>query len=164
MPAHPSASHEFGLHFCARLLLAGWIGSWAAFALLVAPTAFRVLPSMELAGELVSPIVSVLHWYGAAAAVLLALIAWRLGRGRLLVLLPLAAAALCAYSELAVTTELSAIRPLVFGPGGSTELAARFQHLHRVSVAIFLIVGLSTLVLLAAQVRADLSRGEAERP
>jgi hypothetical protein len=140
------------------LLLGGWIGSWASFGLLVAPTAFRVLPSTELAGRVVGPVVGALHAYAMGAGVLLAVLAWSLGRGFWLVLLPLAAAALCAYSELSVTAQIAAIRPLVFGPEGSPELAARFQHLHRVSVAIFVAVGLSTLVLIVAHVRADASR------
>jgi hypothetical protein len=59
---------------------------------------------------------------------------------------------------------MAAIRPAVFGPEGSPELAARYQQLHRASVAIFLVVGLSTLALLAAQVRADTARGEGDRP
>ncbi|HEY8157041.1 MAG TPA: DUF4149 domain-containing protein [Myxococcota bacterium] len=160
MAAHPRSPREITLEFFARLLLAGWIGSWAGFGLLVAPTAFRVLPSTQVAGQLVGPIVSALHWYGVAAGVLLALLARRRGGGALLFVLPLVAAALCAYSELGITPQIAAIRPLVFGPEGSPELAARFQVLHRASVAIFLTVGLSTLALLAAQVRADAARGD----
>jgi len=160
MPGSRSALREICLRSLLWLLLGGWIGSWGGFALLAAPTAFRVLPSTELAGRFVGPVVSALHVYGAAAGVLLALLAWSLGRGRRLVVLSLAAAALCAYSELWITPRIAAIRPLVFGPEGSPELAARFQHLHRVSVLIFLSVGLSTLALLAAHVRADVLRDQ----
>ncbi len=157
MPGSQSALREICLRSLLWLLLGGWIGSWACFALLAAPTAFRVLPSTELAGRFVGPVVSALHVYGAAAGVLLALLAWRLGRGGL-ALLSLAAAALCAYSELRITSQLAAIRPLVFGPDGSPELAARYQYLHRVSVLNFFLVGLSTLALLVAHVRADVAR------
>ena len=160
MPGARSSSREIGLRACVWLLLGGWIGSWAGFALLVAPTAFRVLPSTELAGRLVTPLVSALHGYGAVAGLLLALLAWSLGRRPLLIVLPLAAAALCAYSELAITSQITAIRPLAFGPEGSPELAARFQHLHRISVMIFMSVGISTLLLLVAHVRADVSGRE----
>ena len=38
------------------LLLGTWIGSWLLFALVVAPTAFRVLPSTHVAGTLVAPV------------------------------------------------------------------------------------------------------------
>jgi len=159
-----SSLRELSLRVGVWLLLGGWIGSWASFGLLVAPTAFRTLPSTELAGRVVGPVVSALHGYGAVAGVLLALLAWILRRGVLLIVVPLAAAALCAFSELASTPQIAAIRPLVFGPEGSPELAARFQLLHRVSVALFLFVGLSTLGLLAAHVRADLSRNEGDLP
>jgi len=162
MPGPKSSLREISLHFFLWLLLGGWIGSWAGFALLVAPTAFRVLPSTELAGRFVGPVVSALHGYGVVAGVLLALLAWSLGRGALLVVLPLAGAAACAYSELAITPQIAAIRPLVFGPAGSPELAARFGHLHQISVGIFLSVGLSTLWLLAAHVRADVSRNQGD--
>jgi hypothetical protein len=164
MPGPRRRLREITLRFFERLLLGGWIGSWASFGLVVAPTAFGALPSTEMAGKLVGPVVSALHLYGVLAGVLLALLAWRLGRGAVLVILPLAAAALCAYTEFAVTPQIAEIRPLVFGPEGSPELAARFQHLHRVSVAIFLLVGLSTLALLAAQVRSDLARSEGDLP
>jgi len=164
MPGPSRLWREISLRFFLWLLLGCWIGSWAGFALLVAPTAFRVLPSTELAGQVVGPVVSALHGYGAAAGVLLALLAWILGRGALLVVLPLAAAAACAYSELVITPQIAAIRPLVFGPEGNPELAARFGHLHRISVLIFLSVGLSTLVLLAVHVRADAPGNEGDLP
>jgi hypothetical protein len=144
-----------GIRFLLWLLLGGWVGAWVTFGALVAPTAFRVLPSHELAGQVVGPVISALHGYGAAAGLMLALLAWILGRRWLLVAIPLVAAAACAYSELAITPQIAAIRPLVFGPEGTPELAARFGHLHRVSVLIFISVGVTTLVLLAAHVLAD---------
>ena len=49
------------------LLLGGWFGSWALFALVIAPTAFRELPSGEIAGQLVGPVLRVLHYYGIVA-------------------------------------------------------------------------------------------------
>ena len=138
------------------LLLGSWIGAWLCFGLVVAPTAFRVLPSLEIAGRLIGPVLDALHWYGALAGVLLALLALGLGRSRGLALLSLAAAALCAVSQLAITPQIEAIRPLLHGPQGSPELAARFNQLHQLSVAIFCAVGVATLALLAGHVRADL--------
>ena len=149
-----------GIRFLLWLLLGGWIGAWVTFGALVAPTAFRVLPSHELAGQVVGPVISALHGYGAATGLVLAMLAWILGRRWLLVAIPLVAAAACAYSELAITPQIAVIRPLVFGPEGTPELAARFGHLHRVSVLIFISVGVTTLVLLAAHVLADARRTE----
>jgi hypothetical protein len=151
----PTPARAVALRIALWLLLGGWFGSWACFGLVVAPAAFRVLPSTELAGRLVGPVLAVLHGYGVVAGLLLALVAWGLGRGRWLALLPVAAAAVTAWSELVITPEIAAVRPLVFGPEGSPELAARFQHLHRISVLIFVCVGFTTLWLAAAHARAD---------
>jgi hypothetical protein len=96
------------------------------------------------------------------AGALLALLAWRLHRGRALVLLALAAGAGCAFSQLVITPEIETIRALAFGPQGSPEVAARFQRLHQVSVAIYVTVGITTLILLAGHVRADLRAGPSE--
>ena len=78
--------------------------------------------------------------------------------------IPLVAAAACAYSELAITPQIAAIRPMALGPKGNPELAARFAHLHGVSMLIFISVGVTTLVLLAAHVLADAAGSEAKRP
>ncbi len=43
------------------LLLGGWVGSWACFGLVVVPAAFQVLPSTELAGKLVGPVLGTLR-------------------------------------------------------------------------------------------------------
>ena len=51
------------------LLLGGWVGAWLLFSLGVTTTAFRVLPSTELAGQLVGPVLSQLHYAAAAAGV-----------------------------------------------------------------------------------------------
>ena len=128
------------------MLLGGWIGAWVTFGALVAPTAFGALPSSELAGQVVGPVLRALHGYGVVAGLLLALLAWSLRRGALLVASPLAAAAACAWSELVITPRIAAIRPVMAGPDATPELVARFAHLHRVSVAIFIFVGVSTLV------------------
>jgi hypothetical protein len=146
------------------LLLGGWFGSWACFGLLVAPAAFRVLPSTAVAGQLVGPVISALHLYGIAAGPLLALIAWKLGRARWLVLLPLATAALTAWSEFAVTPEIAGLRALAFGPEGNQESAARFQHLHQLSMLVFVAVGFATLLLAAGHAAADAPRSGGDLP
>lgn len=164
MPGASIANRSFTLRASLWLLLGSWIGAWLCFGLVVAPTAFRVLPTLAIAGQLIGPVLSMLHGYGALAGALLALLAWRLGRGRALVLLSLAAGALCALSQLVITPQIEAIRPLAFGPQGSPELAARFHQLHQLSVAIFVAVGITTLMLLAGHVRADLRVVEGNQP
>ena len=164
MPGARASTRAVALRVALWLLLGGWIGAWLCFGLVVAPTAFRVLPSMDLAGQLIGPVLDALHWYGAVAGTLLALLGWALGRGRGLVLLSLVAAALCAFSQLGITPRIAMLRPLAFGPQGSPEIAARFHQLHQISVMIFVFVGLSTLILLAGHVRSDLRLGEGDPP
>jgi hypothetical protein len=137
------------------LLLGGWIGSWACFGLVVAPIAFERLPSTEVAGHLIGPVLSALHLYGAVAGGGLTLLAGLMGRGRLRVGLPLLMAAACVYTQFGVSPEIAEIRDRVFGPEGSEALAARWAELHRRSVAIYLAVSAGTLWLLALHALSD---------
>jgi hypothetical protein len=137
------------------LLLGGWVGAWVLFAFVVAPTAFRVLPSTHAAGQLVGPVLGALHVYGAVAGVALALASWGLNRTGPCVWLPLVMSALCLASQFGVTAQIEAVRPLVFGPEGSPEMAARFQLLHRLSMGIYTAVGIAGFLLVALHARAD---------
>jgi len=137
------------------LLLGGWFGSYLLFGAVIAPTAFAVLPTTEIAGSLVSPVLTRLHLFGAAAGLPLAWSAWRLGRGRLLILAPIVLGALCILSHFGVSAELAEIRDLTFGPEGSTDAAARFGFLHRVSVGVFIVVGIAVTILIGLHARAD---------
>jgi hypothetical protein len=84
--------------------------------------------------------------------------AWGLSRTGVRLWLPLVMSALCLVSELAVTSRIEASRPLVFGPQGSPEFAARFQLLHQLSMGIYTVVGLAAFLLVALQARADSAR------
>jgi hypothetical protein len=137
------------------LVLGGWVGSWACFGMLVAPLAFQLLPSTHIAGTLVGPILNALHLYGAAAGVILSLLAWQLGRGRLLIGLPLLLSAACLYTHFGVSAEMAEISDRAFGPEGSELLSARFNHLHRVSLGIFLSVSAATIALVVLHARGD---------
>jgi hypothetical protein len=137
------------------LSLGGWIGAWLLFGLVVAPTAFRVLPSTRIAGSLIGPILEALQLFGCAAGLLLALIAWRLGRGVTRWALPLAMSAACLYSQFGLSAEIAEIQDVAWGPQGSEALVARFSHLHRLSVAIFLCVGIAALALAGLHARDD---------
>ena len=136
------------------LLLGSWIGAWLCFALIVSRVAFQVLPS-DLAGQVLGPVLSTLHWYGAVAGVALSVIAWGLGRGPLLVGLPLALTLGCLVSELGVTPQIAALRDLTFGPEGNTEAAKRFNTLHQLSIGIFSGVLLGAIWLLGLHARRD---------
>jgi hypothetical protein len=142
-----------GLQAALWLLLGGWLGSWGAFAMLVAPAAFRVLPT-GLAGDLVAPLLAALHLGGAASGLALALLAWVLARGRLAIALPLALSALCLISHFGVTPQIAELREAVRG-AGSEAAAARFQRLHGLSMLLFSAVSLGALVLAGLHARAD---------
>jgi hypothetical protein len=137
------------------LLLGGWVGAWLLFGLVVAPAAFRVLPSTEVAGALIGPVLTALHLYGGAAGLALAALARALDRPAWLVALPIAMSATCLASHFGVTAAIAEIRDLAFGPGGSEEVAARFRALHRLSVGLFIAVGVAALALAALHAWAD---------
>jgi hypothetical protein len=150
--------HGVALRSAVWLVLGGWVGSWALFAFVIARLAFRVLPSAEIAGQLVGPTLEILHWYGAAAGVALAVLAVVLRRGRLLVVLPLALAAACVGSQLGVTPQMAALRDLAFGPEGNVEATARYRQLHGISMSIFSSVLLGAIGLVVLHVRSEQPR------
>jgi hypothetical protein len=137
------------------LTLGGWVGSWAFFALVIARLAFRVLPSPEIAGHLVAPVLGILHWYGAVAGLALAAIALALGRGRVLIAVPLVLAIGCLATQLGVTPRMEALHDLAFGPAGNVAAAAEYRHLHGVSMAIFTAVLSGAIALVVLHVRRE---------
>jgi len=150
---------ELWLRSALWIVLGWWIGGWALFAFVVARTAFRVLPSTQIAGQLVAPVLASLHLYGAAAGIALAGLAWALARRGIAIWLPLAMSALCLVSHFGVTAQIEAIRDLAFGPEGTQEIALRFQHLHRLSMGLYTAVGLGGYALLWVHARADAAPG-----
>ena len=143
------------LHSALWLILGGWIGSFGLFALVIARVAFEVLPSTEVAGQLVGPVLSAIHLYGAAAGLACALIALAMGRSQILVGLPLVLMAACLYTQFGVSAEIAEIRDLTFGPEGNADAAGRWQELHRLSMIIFSLVWLGAMALLVLHARQD---------
>ncbi len=154
-PTRDRALGQTALRTCLWLLLGGWFGSYLLFGAVIAPTAFAVLPSTELAGKLVGSVLTKLHLYGALAGIALALVSKSIGRGPLMVAAPIALSALCLYSHFGVSTQLAEIRDLSFGPDGAAEVAARFGALHRTSLSIFIGVGIAVMALIGFHARAD---------
>jgi hypothetical protein len=134
------------------LALGGWFGSWALFALVIAPVAFATLPA-DAAGRLVGPVLRALHYYGMAAGFVLFAIAFALDRSRAARLLPLALAILCGVSEFAVTSSITEVRPSTYGAGTPAEAGADFQWLHLLSRLLFIGVLLGTMGLIALHAR-----------
>ncbi len=146
---------DLALRSALWLTLGLWIGGWTLFSTIVAPTAFRVLPNTEIAGTVIGPTLEALHLFGAAAGLVLALLARMLGRGPRLITIPLIMSALCLYAHFGVSAEMAELRAMAFGPEGSPDSAVRFHQLHRVSVAIFLSLGVAAVTLLVLHARAD---------
>ena len=158
IPTGPPRAASAPIRAALWLTLGGWIGAWLLFGLVVAPTAFRVLPSAQVAGTLIGPVLEALQLFGSAAGLLLASVAWLLGRGVARRVLPLAMSAACLYSQFGLSAEIAEIRDATIDPQGSEVLAARFAYLHRLSVSIFLCVGISALILAGLHVRDDAAR------
>lgn len=137
------------------MLLGGWFGAYLLFGAVVAPTAFAVLPTTEIAGRFIAPVLTKLHFYGALAGLPLALLSKTLGRGRLLVAIPIALSLICLYSHFGLSVELAEIRDLSFGPGGNPDAAARFDLLHKISLGLFVAMGAAISLLIVLNAKAD---------
>jgi hypothetical protein len=143
------------LRTCLWLLLGGWFGSYLLLGAVIAPTAFTMLPSTDLAGKFMGSVLTKLHIYGASAGIALALVSKSLGRGPVLVTVPIVLSAICLYSHFGVSAQLAEIRILAFGPDGTADVATRFGELHRRSLSIFIGIGIAVTVLIGFHARAD---------
>ena len=143
------------LRTAAGVLRAGWLGSWGLFALVIAPTAFRVLPSHAIAGDLVGPVLSILHRFGIGAGLGLGLLAVLARGSRVAGVLPLILAAICAGSEFIVTPAIAELGREAFGEEMVRASANRFSNLHQLSRLLFGLVGLGVLALIGLSARPD---------
>ena len=149
------------LHTALWLALGGWIGAMVLFGVVVAPSAFRLLPSSELAGELVGAVLTPLQLYGIAAGIALALLAPPLGRSTALALLPLALAAVCAASHFGITAAMGELGPPFDSPGD----AVRFARLHHLSAGLYVVTGLGAVALAILHARAEVAtRSPTKKP
>lgn len=146
------------------LLLGGWVGSWGLFGIVIAPTAFRVLPSTEIAGTLVAPVLTSLHGFGMVAGIGTSGITAALGRGRLRIVLPLLMSAACAYSQFGVSAEIAEIRNGAFSPEGNFRDAARWNTLHHRSMGIFIAVSIGAIWLVGLNAKSDTPSDGTHRP
>jgi uncharacterized membrane protein len=91
------------LRYLNLLSLVVWIGGLIFFAFVLAPTVFAVLPTHQLAGNVVNRSLSILHWMGLSCGVIFAatsLISARIADGAAQ---PLAARNLIIYLMLGLT-------------------------------------------------------------
>ncbi|HUF27817.1 MAG TPA: DUF4149 domain-containing protein [Gemmatimonadaceae bacterium] len=152
-------SGRSGVELGAALLLAAWLGAVILFGAVVAPSAFAVLQSRTLAGELVGRILPVLFAGGiVAGAAVAAIAAARQGRARAVrialgVLIVLA----CGGAHFLVGGRIAAVRaeagvPIETLPEGHPSRVT-FGRLHGLSVAglaVGALGAMAALVLIAA--------------
>src|SRR5689334_1255832 len=159
------ASSRAGGHFVAyaeALLLTIWLGAMIFFSLAVAPTAFAVLPTRELAGQVVSSLIGKLEWIGLICGPLLLLsqlFIWpkrdteaksRIVRIIMLALMTL----LVAGSRFYVSAKIHALRAQISGAIDSLPLSdplrGEFNALHGLSVSLMgatMLIGFIVLFL-----------------
>ena len=161
-PALEASSRAGGqlVAYAEALLLMLWLGAMLFFSFAVAPTAFAVLPTRELAGQVVSSLIGKLELIGLVCGPLLLLsqfAAWprrqaaakaRVLRAILLVLMTL----LVAASRFWVSAKLHALRAQIGGPIDDVPmtdtLRVEFNALHGVSVSLMTATMLAGLVVI----------------
>ena len=156
--------------FIEALLLAAWLGSMFFFSFAVAPSAFGVLPSRELAGKMVTSTISKVENIGLIIGLLLLIIqalTWRARRvseiekvirAFLLVLMT----AMAALSHYWVSSKMVSLRQAMGGMiddiPATDPLRIQFNDLHQYSVTLMGTAMLAGLVVLFLTVRSWLKR------
>lgn len=151
--------------FIEVLLLGVWLGSMIFFSFAVAPSAFAVLPSRELAGAMVTSTIVKLETLGLVIGLLLILIqaaSWRATHsGKLtkslrvvLVLVMIAAAAL---SRFWISPQMVSLRAAMGGHiddvAAGDPLRVQFNDLHQYSVSLMGTAMIAGIVVLFLTVR-----------
>jgi len=169
LEAHSTVGQQV-VGFVEALLISVWIGSMIFFSFAVAPGAFAVLPSRELAGKVVTSAISKVELLGLIVGPLLILIqlaAWRgrnlAGTGKALRLILLCVMiAMAALSRFWVSATLVSLR---LAMGGMIDdvpqadpLRVQFNDMHRYSVALMGTAMLAGFAVLFLTVRSWLKR------
>jgi Domain of unknown function (DUF4149) len=165
-----SGAGEQLVAFIEALLLTVWLGAMIFFSFAIAPTVFAVLPTRELAGQVVSSLIGKLELIGLICGpllLLLQLFAWpkreaeakmRVVRAILLIVMTL----LVAASRFWVSAKLHALRAQIGGPIDdipvTDALRVEFNALHGVSVSLMGATMLAGIVVIFLTVRLWLKR------
>jgi len=143
------------------LALIVWIGGIIFFALVLVPTLFSMLPA-QTAGNVVSPILSKLHWIGLTAGAVFLICSlvynWAkhsqlrlFGTSHLLVLIMLI---LTAISQFAITPRMRELRPRLsrFDAPNAREAFDRLHVLSTRTEGAVLLLGLVVVALTARRI------------
>ncbi len=151
------------LAFAEFLLLGGWLGAMCFFSFAVAPSAFAVLPSRHLAGQIVASTITKVEWLGLILGVLLLVVQFLKGRMSKLSL-ALLAVMLAATAGLRfwVSPTMNNLRASMGGiideVSATDPLRVQFNSLHQYSVTLMSTAILCGLVLLFFTVRSWFKR------
>lgn len=138
------------------LLLALWLGAACFFSFAVAPSAFAVLPSRELAGSVVSRTLSIVNFSGVAIGLILLATSFIkqvearkfLNWTERFFLLILTVA--CGIGQFVIAVWLAYIRSLIGRPieelAAEDALRVQFNNLHEYSVWVLLAAMIAALV------------------
>jgi hypothetical protein len=169
----PGARFGFGQQitaFIEVLLIGAWLGSMMFFSFAVAPSAFAVLPTREMAGVMVTSTIGKIEALGLVIGALLLvmqLAAWRTRRasGAIkalragLLLLMIASAAL---SRFWISPQMVSLRAQMGGHiddvATADPLRIQFNDLHQYSVGLMSAAMIGGLVVLSLTVRSWLKR------
>lgn len=169
----PEAGYTAGqqaIAFAEALLVSAWLGSMLFFSFAVAPSAFAVLPTRELAGKVVTSAISKIELMGLVIGPLLILIqlsAWRVQRAMtgaksLRLILLCVMIAMAALSHFWVSAKMVSLRlamgGLIDDVPATDPLRVEFNDLHRFSVWFMGTAMLAGLAVLFLTVRSWLRR------
>jgi hypothetical protein len=162
---HGSSDRErrAGLVLVGQIVLAAtWLGAAAFFSAVMAPAAFAVLPTRELAGALVGRVLPVLFIGGAITGLLALALEGagpRVHRAARIAALS-AVVASCAIAQLGVAPRLAAVRAGLAVPLASLSASdpqrIAFGRLHMISVAwlaLAMLGGAATIMLAVLSLR-----------
>lgn len=156
--------------FLEALLLSVWLGSMIFFSFAVAPSAFAVLPTREMAGAMVTSAIGKVEVLGLVIGPLLILLQiarWRRGHSSALsknlqLILVVVMTVAGASSRFWISPKMVSLRVAMGGhiddvPAGDS-LRIQFNDLHQYSVALMTTAMVAGVVVLFLSVRSRLKR------
>lgn len=153
------------------IILSLWFGGLAVFGFIVAPAAFRTLPTAQLAGDLVGAVLTKLYIIGTISGLVLLLTAhWlrsrgllNLWRGIFLLLALVVAFASNVYAQWGVAPRVGELRRALASPEPSQAVQdsrkAEFDRLHHRSVQLMTVNLIALLAAIALSRRTSLDTG-----
>ena len=124
--------------------------------------AFEVVPSPEVAGQLVGRLLEPLLTTGAVLGAGLAVVGAALGRGRVAIGVPLLLSIVCLVNQFGVSRAVAEIH--LTDPALAPGLAARFAMLHQISVWLFVGTAVGAFALATIHARIEVRESQQSGP